>query len=632
MSIRPAILLNFEEVEIMKDETNKVRFGNRTTITIAGILLLLLFSVILLWHGNATSNQAIPAMVAQVYFDGDYRIADGEWQKIVEGEHIPATKGDVTLRGNFHMLTPAGEYIGIYDGGLPIALYTDHIHLTFYEGGNEPYAMDIENPLYGDSACGVHWSAHSFTNSNGEPVEILIHNPHNFGNETAIDELLSNIAFWSGLDFEKDVLARGEWQRDIGLWVIIVSLLFLGTALFSTLINVKNSKIIWLFGIVILFAGTYICYSADGVSFWSESIVSNTTMLGCSMMFYMLFLSMALVHLLKGTKAIGIITVTVLGLIDAVLFMVPVVTDTLFYDTWLYWVALQLLANLLLFGCLIREFFAATRKERFVYLFSVLPLISFGTDVVMIEFGIWNTGVSSKYVFFVFFIASMVMVLKIIPNNINALAKAKELETEKMVLNSQLAESRISTMMSQIRPHFIYNTLGSIEQLCELDPPKAGELVHNFAKYLRGNFGELDNPKPIFMSQEMEHVHHYINIENVRFPDMTFSFEMRSKDFKLPALTVQPIVENAIKHGLMKLEKGGSIRVISYETDTDYCITVEDDGVGFDTSKLLDEKKHIGIRNIRDRLKVMVGGTLEIESTQGVGTKVLITIPKEGEK
>ena len=250
----------------------------------------------------------------------------------------------------------------------------------------------------------------------------------------------------------------------------------------------------------------------------------------------------------------------------------------------------------------------------------------------MIDQGIWNTGVSSEYVFFAFFVVAMVMLLKIIPNNINALAKAKELETEKMILDAQLAESRISTMMSQIRPHFIYNTLGSIEQLCELDPPKAGELVHNFAKYLRGNFGELDNPKPILMSQEMEHVHHYINIENVRFPDMTFSFEMKSEDISLPALTVQPIVENAIKHGLMKLQKGGSIRVISYETPTDYCIRVEDDGVGFDTSKLQDEKQHIGIRNIRDRLRVMVGGTLEIESTPGVGTKVLIKIPKEGKK
>ena len=108
----------------------------------------------------------------------------------------------------------------------------------------------------------------------------------------------------------------------------------------------------------------------------------------------------------------------------------------------------------------------------------------------------------------------MIVLLRIIPSSINALAKSKELENEKLVLKAELTESRVSTMMSQIRPHFIYNTLGSIEQLCELDPPKAGELVHDFAKYLRGNFGELDNPKPILMSQEMEHVRHYISIEN----------------------------------------------------------------------------------------------------------------------
>jgi sensor histidine kinase YesM len=492
--------------------------------------------------------------------------------------------------------------------------------------------MDMENPLFGDSACGAVWSAYSLMSRSEEPIEIRIHNPHGFGNETAIDALLSNMALWYGLDFEKGVLERGETQRDIGLLFVIVSLLFLGTALFSTLIHVKNSKILWLCGIVILFAGTYLSYTAEGVFFWSESVVSNTTILGCSMMFYMLFLLMALVYLLRSTKTVGTITVAVLGLVNAVLFILPILTDILFYDTWLYWAAAQILANMILLGCLVKEFFATKGKARLIYIFSILPLISFEVDVVMIDLGIWNTGISSKYIFMVFFGAAIAMVLRIMPNNINALAKAKELETEKRVLNAQLAESRISTMMSQIRPHFIYNTLGSIEQLCELDPPKAGELVHNFAKYLRGNFGELDNPKPILMSQEMEHVRHYINIENVRFPDMTFSFELNSEDFSLPALTVQPIVENAIKHGLMKLQKGGSIRVASYETDTDYCICVEDDGVGFDTSKLLDEKEHIGIRNIRDRLKVMVGGKLEIESTQGVGTKVLITIPKEGKK
>ena len=613
----------------MSKKETKSRFLKATTLAIVGVLLLVFTAVLLLWHGNANSMQAAPAMVAGVYFDGEYRIADGQWQKIEKGKHISSTEGDVTLRGNFHLVAPDGEYIGVYTDSIPIALYTNHINLTFYEGENEPFIIDVENPLYGDSACHEDWSAYVLSSGSEEPIEILIHNPHRFGNETAIDEMLSSTALWTDIEFEKGVLESGKTQRDIGLLFAIISLVVLGTALFSTLIHIKNSKIIWLFGTVILFAGTYLSYSADGVSFWNESVVSNTTILGCSMMFYMFFLCVALVQFLKDTRTIGIITVTLLGVVNAVVLVLPVLTDILFFDTWIYWAGVQILANIILLGCLIRELVVTKGKERWLYFGAILPLVSFGVDVIMTDLGLWKGGVSSRYIFTVFFVVAMVVVLKVIPNGINALSKAKELETEKIVLNAELTESRISTMMSQIRPHFIYNTLGSIEQLCSVDPGKAGELVHNFAKYLRGNFGELDNPKPILMSQEMEHVRHYISIENVRFPDMTFSFEMNSDDFHIPALTIQPIVENAIKHGLMKLSKGGTIRVVSYETESHYCVSVEDDGVGFDTDVLLDERKHVGIRNIRGRLKAMVNGTLEIESRVGIGTTVLIKIPKE---
>ena len=613
----------------MSKKETKSRFLKATTLAIVGVLLLVFTAVLLLWHGNANSMQAAPAMVAGVYFDGEYRIADGQWQKIEKGKHISSTEGDVTLRGNFHLVAPDGEYVGVYTDSIPIALYTDHINLTFYEGENEPFIIDVENPLYGDSACHEDWSAYVLTSGSEEPIEILIHNPHRFGNETAIDEMLSSTALWTDIEFEKGVLESEKTQRDIGLLFAIISLVVLGTALFSTLIHIKNSKIIWLFGAVILFAGTYLSYSADGVSFWNKSVVSNTTILGCSMIFYMFFLCVALVQFLKDTRTIGIITVTLLGVVNAVVLVLPVLTDILFFDTWLYWASVQILANIILLGCLIRELVVTKGKERWLYFGAILPLVSFGVDVIMTDLGLWKGGVSSRYIFTVFFVVAMVVVLKVIPNGINALSKAKELETEKIVLNAELTESRISTMMSQIRPHFIYNTLGSIEQLCIIDPPKAGELVHNFAKYLRGNFGELDNPKPILMSQEMEHVRHYISIENVRFPDMTFSFEMNSDDFHIPALTIQPIVENAIKHGLMKLSKGGTIRVVSYETESHYCVSVEDDGVGFDTDVLLDERKHVGIRNIRGRLKAMVNGTLEIESRVGIGTAVLIKIPKE---
>lgn len=195
----------------------------------------------------------------------------------------------------------------------------------------------------------------------------------------------------------------------------------------------------------------------------------------------------------------------------------------------------------------------------------------------------------------------------------------------------QLGESRIATMISQIQPHFIYNTLGTIEQLCLEQPERASKLVHDFSLYLRGNFSQIDNAALIGISRELEHVRHYADIEQTRFPDMTIQFDLQSGEFLLPALTIQPLVENAIKHGLMKLESGGTVTICTFETDRHYCVSVVDDGVGFDPSVLRDETKHIGIRNIRGRLEAMCNGTLMIDSAPGKGTTALIRIPKEDE-
>jgi hypothetical protein len=187
----------------MKIKETKFSFINKTTLWAVGVIVVLLLAVALLWYGNANSMQAMPALVAQVYFDGDYRIGDGEWQKIVKGGHISSTEGDVTLRGNFHMLTPNGEYVGVYSDDIPIALYTNHINLTFFEGENEPYIIDVENPLYGDSSCHEDWVAYTVISGSEEPIDILIHNPHKFGNETAIDEMLSRTAFLAALSTSK---------------------------------------------------------------------------------------------------------------------------------------------------------------------------------------------------------------------------------------------------------------------------------------------------------------------------------------------------------------------------------------------------------------------------------------------
>ena len=183
----------------MSDLKNGSQIFKKIPLQVIGTVLLLFLAVFLLWFNQANSNQALSAMVAQVRFQGEYRIGDGQWQEIIEGEHISATKGDVTLRGNFHLYAPDGEYAGILEEDTLIALYTDHIGLTIHQGENEPFVIDMENPLYGSSVCGMGWTAHSFNGSSAEPIEIVVHNPHRFGNETAVDELLSNVAIWTSL-------------------------------------------------------------------------------------------------------------------------------------------------------------------------------------------------------------------------------------------------------------------------------------------------------------------------------------------------------------------------------------------------------------------------------------------------
>ena len=620
----------------MSNKKTGVRIFKKSHLPAAGVVLLILLAAVLLCFNRINSNQAISAISAQVRFYGEYRIGDGQWQEITEGKHIPSNKGDVTLRGNFHMLAPDGEYVGIYSGDTPIAFYTDHISLTIIEGENEPFVFEVENPLFGNSSCGAYWNAHLLTAGNEDPVELLIHNPHRYGNETAIDEMLANLSFWSGIDFERDIMTSGQLQRNAGLLFVIAAFVLLGSALFSTLLHLQSNRVISLLGAAILTAGIYLAYNAPGVSFWSEFVVVNTTVLGFSMMFYMLFVTAIITCVLKKTKKIARIATIAAGAANGIYFILPLLTDIRFYDTWLPWVITQSAVNVTLLFCLAKECCSAGRKERWGILGMSLPMIAFEADAIATAAACWKGGLISRYVFVALFIAALFVVLRIIPESINAAAKANQLElqrsrleSEKNMVEAELKESRISIMLSQIQPHFIYNTLGTIERMCLKDPQKAFDLVRNFSLYLRGNFSELDSVTPIRFTEELKHVEHYVNIEKVRFPDMAIEYNVEAKDFVLPALSVQPLVENAIKHGLMRLETGGSVVIHAYETPGHFCVEVKDDGVGFDTSVPVEGKKHVGLRNIRGRLKAMVNGELILESKPGEGTRAVIMIPKD---
>ena len=610
-------------MKTIKEKINKKIFIG---ISISLLAVVLCFFV---YTGRDYGNQAMNALYLSAEFQGEYKVADGEWQPYEKGKHIPADKGDVTLKGGFQLFVPTtGEVVGKAPEGTILAFYFNHIGGEVSEGGEEFRPFDAESNLIGEDLCGKMYIGYECKGA--DEITIKLKNPHKFGNPGAVDDLLNNLSTYGGTDFERDTLNRGSAHRILGIALILFAFMILGTAIFSMLIHIKGSKNLWLVGFGVFSAGIYFLFKAHGVMFFSEIIKFNTRMLIASMMLYMLAITAVIAVWLQGKAKIVGSSLTVFALLsNMALMMDPVFSDVKFYDTLPVWAVIQSVICIVMTILLAIRFAKGDKNEKILSAFGALPMVSFIIDVTGTGLGLCQGGFVSEVVFVFVFVASLIVLLKVVPQNLNAAIRARELEAEKMILNAKLTESRIVTMISQIQPHFIYNTLGTIEQLCITEPKEASKLVRNFSLYLRGNFSELDNAKPIRFSQEMNHVKHYTDIEQVRFPDMTIQYDLRSVEFLLPALSVQPLVENAIKHGLMGLEEGGIVTISAYETKESYVVEVTDDGVGFDMNAGYDETKHVGIKNIRGRIEAMCGGALTIESEIGKGTKAIIRIPRE---
>lgn len=195
----------------------------------------------------------------------------------------------------------------------------------------------------------------------------------------------------------------------------------------------------------------------------------------------------------------------------------------------------------------------------------------------------------------------------------------------------QLVQQRIAIMLSQIQPHFLYNVLTSIRALCRSDAHSAERALTDFTLYLRANLDSLNAAGCIPFLKELEHTKHYVDLEKMRFgKDLTVLFNTPVTQFSLPPLTLEPIVENAVRHGVMHRRSGGTVIISTGESAESIHITVADDGVGFEVSSLstLDES-HIGLHSVRKRLAGICGGRLDVESSPGVGTTITLTLPKD---
>lgn len=193
---------------------------------------------------------------------------------------------------------------------------------------------------------------------------------------------------------------------------------------------------------------------------------------------------------------------------------------------------------------------------------------------------------------------------------------------------------RSDLMLSQLQPHFLSNALGAIGGLCR-DNPEAKEAIGTFSRYLRENVDALTDDAPAPFPRELEHVRAYLELEQLRFgDDLRVVYDVQATEFFVPTLTLQPIAENAVRHGIRGTEDGtGTVSVSSRELGDHWEATVADDGAGFDPAAPLptDGRAHVGLSAVRERLRHECGGELLVDSEPGRGSRVTIVIPKPGD-
>ena len=282
-----------------------------------------------------------------------------------------------------------------------------------------------------------------------------------------------------------------------------------------------------------------------------------------------------------------------------------------------YWLSQAIPAAILVFDAFL--IFLNSKK---IGVINTLSLTSY----IALPFSSMILQIFTENISFVFLATTVSLFLVFIELYIRQMHRLKE-HTARMKYTSMYIS------LSQIQPHFVCNARCGIQDLAAEKAPEAAEAANDLSKFIRGNIEAMYDKEPIPFEYALQHVKYYLSLEKKRFEErVNVKYDLKATDFKIPALTMQPMVENAIRHGICKRKEGGTVTIATREATDAYIIEIIDDGVGFDTSKpASDDRPHIGVSIVRRRVEEMSGGSVSVESEIGKGTKVTIFIPKEAE-
>ena len=558
----------------------------------------------------------------EYFFAGEYSYDGENWYPYSEESEISALKGELVVKGHFDSDLPEGGVLNFYCNHIGVSIYVNG-ELLYIDEPSElnSYGMDMMA-----SMCGKHWSQWLCPEITVEDeVEIHFINFHSHENADAYKEAMSSFLMTPQDNSILEIHLKSyiEPFQMTGNALFIGAMLLLGAALSAYLSKSEMTNALFKMGTATLFMAGYIVFDVMMLFFSDELLVVKTYGGQLCQMLAVYFIAMMLCDSLKTAyKKVAEGVVIGSGILNFLIIVFTASSVVLLYDTTFIWEIAQYIFSAILIALCILEM----KKEkccRIELIFYILINMAIAIDMSGISYRMYYSGICFKATYVVMFIVFLLRGARQAILDHQASIKNKKLKAE-------LEQSRIAVMLSQIQPHFIYNSLTCVMDLCDSNPKLAKAAIADFADYLRGNLSSLKTEKLISFRTELEHIQKYLRLEKLRFQDeLEILYDIRVQDFMLPALSVQPLIENAVKHGVGKKVGGGIVSVHSYETDEYYVVQIEDDGDGFEEGEPAEDGgTHVGIENTKKRLDMMINAKLEIKSKKGEGTKATILIPK----
>ena len=602
---------------------------NSTLFAVLEQVLPVILAIVCILVVTVNSYQSILPVPLPLNFEGQYSFDGGEsWQMLTDTSDLSTNQGDLLLRGYFDETLFPGAILYLYRDHFGITIKINE-ELNYMSMQSEILTMGEVGKMYFVDSCGREWTMIGFENGllTTDTIEIHLQKMHDHIDRDAYWNFL-NSCYVAPVD---TAIVEAYLQPKVFSWfifggfILFVAVMMLGATLAATIFQMSMVQSLSKLGFLLLFAGGYMILDTVTMSFMNETLVFNTYARQICMMLAVYWMELCVRDALTGLRCkVGKIVLGIAFALNVALILPSFTGTWAIYDTVPVWVIGQAVFALVLLGLSIWEIWKGACDDRQELGFGIVLLTTLLLDLAGVGNSMYSHGTCTKITFTVVFAVHGFRGLKKALIDYQGARLARKLEKE-------LEESRIDIMRSQMQPHFVYNILNVIYYMCGKDPATAQEAISKFSDYLRNNLEALSQKELITFRKELDHIHTYLELEQIRFgEELSVVYDIEEDGFLLPALTIQPLVENAVKHGISKKRGGGVVTISSYEEENAYQITIADTGVGFDVDRYMDDGKvHVGLMNVRHRLRSGMNATVEIDSVPGSGTTVTVTIPKE---